>query len=183
MSSDHESTSSFIPQGVYRKYKHAHNNNTVVAPTHTIRLHESHWTYTEIKSVIIISLHPWCIHSDQELESKVSTVIIAAGSASGVAIICIILLALIVVALVYLKRRKNTFCFTSNVAYTGHCIEDDDVDYYSVSQPAPQNRSVTYRNEMKDDSLATDHIAASKSSYCTGIYIKYARLWIMLALS
>ena len=113
-----------------------------------------------------------------------SPVIIAAGSASGVAIICIIiLLALIVVALVYLKRRKNTFHFTPNVAYTGHFIIDDDVDYYSVSQPAPQNRSVTYRNEMKDDSLATDHIAASKSSYCTGIYIKYARLWIMLALS
>ena len=98
-----------------------------------------------------------------------SPVIIAAGSASGVAIICIILLALIVVALVYLKRRKNTFHFTSNVAYTGHCIKDGDIDYYSVSHPAPQSRSVTYQNEMKDDSLATDHIAASKSSYCTGI--------------
>ena len=124
----------------------------------------------ELKSVIIISLHSWCIHSDQELESKVSPVIIAAGSASGVAIIiCIILLALIVIALVYLKWRKNTFHFTSNVAYTGHCIKDDDVDYYSVSQPAPQSRSLTYQNEMMDDSLATDHIAASKSSYCTGI--------------
>ena len=98
-----------------------------------------------------------------------SSVIIAAGSASGVAIICIILLALIVIALVYLKWRKNTFHFTSNVAYTGHCIKDDDVDYYSVSQPAPQSRSLTYQNEMKDDSLATDHIAASKSSYCTGM--------------
>ena len=101
-----------------------------------------------------------------------SPVIIAAGSASGVAIIiCIILLALIVVALLYLKRRKNrsTFHFTSNVAYTGHCTKDGDINYYSASQPAPQSRSVTYQNEMKGDSLATDHIAASKSSYCTGI--------------
>ena len=106
-------------------------------------------------------MHP-LIHADQE--SGVSPVIIAAGSASGFVIICIALLALIVIVIyvVVLKERKKAFHFTSNIAYTGRCNEED-VDYYSIPQ-WPQAGSVINQTEMKESSLTTDHVAAGKSS-------------------
>ena len=51
------------------------------------------------------------------------------------------------------------FHLTSNVAYTGQCTKEDNIDYYSMSQPQARNQS-----EMKDDYLSTDDIAANSKS-------------------
>ena len=68
-------------------------------------------------------------------ESRVSPAIIAAGSASGVVIICIILAPIAVISVVVcLKRRQKLFHLTANVAYSGQCTKED-INYYTISQP------------------------------------------------
>ena len=65
--------------------------------------------------------------------------IIAAGSASGVIIICttLALIIIAVVRLVHLKRKKKALHYTSNIAYASHDINGQctEVENYSVSQP------------------------------------------------
>ena len=68
-----------------------------------------------------------------------TVVIIAAGSANGVIIICTIfaLIIIAVVVLVHLKWKKKALHYTSNIAYASHDIDGQctEVENYSISQP------------------------------------------------
>ena len=62
-----------------------------------------------------------------------------AGSTSGVLILllCIVILMVVLSVVLYLKRRQKAFNLTSNVAYAGQ-YKNEDIDYYSTSQPSPE---------------------------------------------
>ena len=71
-------------------------------------------------------------------------------------------LMIVISVLLYLKRRQKAFNLTSNIAYTGQCLKfDEDVDYYSISQPPAGTSCV----EIKDEhSIVTRDTAANEST-------------------
>ena len=99
-------------------------------------------------------------------ESGVSLIATAAGSASGALIMIILSLVVVIPVVLYyycLKRRQKAFNLTSNVAYTGQCTTkfDEDIDYYSISQPPAGTSCV----EIKDEhSIVTRDTAANEST-------------------
>ena len=85
-------------------------------------------------------------------ESKAPLVIrtyIAAGSASGVLIACILLMVVISAVVCHFKCRNKTFNLTSNVAYTGRRT-NKDLDYYAVSGQPLAVVSAIDHVKMKD---------------------------------
>ena len=100
-------------------------------------------------------------------ESGVSKIATAAGSASGALVMIILSLVIVIPVVLYyyycLKRRQKAFNLTSNVAYTGQCTTkfDEDIDYYSISQPPAGTSCV----EIKDEhSVVTRDTAANEST-------------------
>ena len=102
------------------------------------------------------------IYIGRDQESGESLIATAAGSASGALIMIMLSLMVVISVLLYLKRRQKAFNLTSNIAYTGQCIKfDEDIDYYSISQPPAGTTCV----EIKDEhSIVTRDTAANEST-------------------
>ena len=81
----------------------------------------------------------------------VTRIYIAAGSTSGVLIVCILLVVVISAVVCHFKRRNKAFNLTSNVAYTDRRT-NEDLDYYGIavsSQPLAVGSAID-QVKMKD---------------------------------
>ena len=103
------------------------------------------------------------LETDQESSNRGSLIATMAGSTSGVLILllCIVILMVVLSVVLYLKRRQKAFNLTSNVAYAGQC-KNEDIDYYSISQPSPE----TDIEDKNDEYLITklNDTAANQST-------------------
>ena len=79
----------------------------------------------------------------------VTRIYIAAGSTSGVLIVCILLVVVISAVVCHFKRRNKAFDLTSNVAYTDRRT-NEDLDYYAVSSQPLAVGSAIDQVKMKD---------------------------------
>ena len=52
----------------------------------------------------------------------------------------------------YLKRRQKSYDLTPNVAYAGQC-KNEDINYYSISQPSPENDIENQSTDHEDQPL------------------------------
>ena len=109
----------------------------------------------------IQSMYNFFFNLEADQESRESLIAIMAGSISGVLILILLLcvVSLLLSVVTYLKCRQKAFNLTSNVAYVGR-YKNEDIDYYSISQP-PLRTDIENKN---NEHLVTSDTATNQSA-------------------